>query len=175
MAGGSGEGLGLGVMALNDTKAGMEGLDKESISKVDGESCQTLFEIDPQVIEEASRGSKFYAKKQADQAKVFHQAEQMVASLASFSAAELASARADADLLIEKLRGSRILNKVEVFHIILYKNLECPISITQYSFKGNSACGHGHVLCSGRDEGPAGACRQADGCWWNGNAEHIKL
>ena len=32
MAGGSGGGLGL--MALNDTKAGMEGLDKESISKV---------------------------------------------------------------------------------------------------------------------------------------------
>ena len=129
MAGGSGEGLGLGVMALNDTKAGMEGLDKESISKVDGESCQTLFEIDPQVIEEASRGSKFYAKKQADQAKVFHQAEQMVASLASFSAAELASARADADLLIEKLRGSRILNKVEVFHTGCFISLVPPLKV----------------------------------------------
>ena len=32
MAGSSGGNLGL--MALNDTKAGMEGLDKESISKV---------------------------------------------------------------------------------------------------------------------------------------------
>ena len=129
MAGGSGGGLGLGVMALNDTKAGMEGLDKESISKVDGESCQTLFEIDPQVIEEASRGSKFYAKKQADQAKVFHQAEQMVASLASFSAAELASARADTDLLIEKLRGSRILNKVEVFHTGCFISLVQPLKV----------------------------------------------
>ena len=133
MAGGSGGGLGLGVMALNDTKAGMEGLDKESISKVDGESCQTLFEIDPQVIEEASRGSKFYAKKQADQAKVFHQAEQMVASLASFSAAELASARADADLLIEKLRGSRILNKVEVFHTGCFISLVPPLKVLSVS------------------------------------------
>ena len=134
MAGGSGGGLGLGVMALNDTKAGMEGLDKESISKVDGESCQTLFEIDPQVIEEASRGSKFYAKKQADQAKVFHQAEQMVASLASFSAAELASARADADLLIEKLRGSRILNKVEVFHTGCFISLVQPLKVLSVSW-----------------------------------------
>ena len=34
MAGGSSGGS-LGLMALNDTKAGMGGLDKESISKVD--------------------------------------------------------------------------------------------------------------------------------------------
>ena len=38
-----------------------------------------------QVIEEASRGSKFYAKKQADQAKVCHQVKDMKGSLASFT------------------------------------------------------------------------------------------
>ena len=65
-----------------------------------------------QVIEEASRGSKFFAKKQADQAKVTKQAKEMVASLASFTSPELDSARADADLLIGKLRAARILNKV---------------------------------------------------------------
>lgn len=64
------------------------------------------------MIEEASRGSKFYAKKQADQTKVSQQAKEMVASLASFTSVELDSARADADLLIGKLRAGRILNKV---------------------------------------------------------------
>ena len=65
-----------------------------------------------QVIEEASRGSKFYAKKQADQAKVSQQVKELKASLASFTSLELGSARADADLLIRKLRAGRILNKV---------------------------------------------------------------
>lgn len=40
MAGMSGGGLGL--MALNDTKAGMEGLDKESISKVNESNFESL-------------------------------------------------------------------------------------------------------------------------------------
>ena len=65
-----------------------------------------------QVIEDASRGSKFYAKKQADQAKVSQQVKELKASLASFTSLELSSARADADLLIGKLRAGRILNKV---------------------------------------------------------------
>ena len=87
MAGGSSGGS-LGLMALNDTKAGMGGLDKESISKVNDRAlgctrfCSNVF---LQVIEEASRGSKFYAKKQADQAKVSQQVKEMKASLASFT------------------------------------------------------------------------------------------
>ena len=40
MSGGS-----LGLMALNDTKAGMEGLDKESISKVSKSNIQSPGEI----------------------------------------------------------------------------------------------------------------------------------
>ena len=39
-------------------KAGMDGLDEEKINKV---------------MEEATKGSKFYAKKKADQARTFEQ------------------------------------------------------------------------------------------------------
>ena len=98
------------------------------------------------MIEEASRGSKFYAKKQADQAKISQQAKEMAASLASFTSLELDSARADADLLIRRLRTGRILNKVSNFSQLLR---------AQWLLKGDSACGHGHVLCSSGDEGPA--------------------
>jgi len=97
MAGSSGGNLGL--MALNDTKAGMEGLDKESISKV---------------IEEASKGSKFYAKKQEDQARISQQAKEMKLALDAFTPSELEAARVSADVLIDNLRAGRILNKVIV-------------------------------------------------------------
>ena len=43
------------VMELNDSKAGMEGLDKDKINAV---------------IEEASRGSKFYAAKMRAQERI---------------------------------------------------------------------------------------------------------
>lgn len=46
---------GLKRMALNDTKAGMEGLDVQRIN---------------QIIEEASRGSKFYIHQQTQQDKL---------------------------------------------------------------------------------------------------------
>lgn len=48
-------GRGLKTMALNDTKAGMEGLDVQRIN---------------QVIEEASKGSKFYIHQQNQQDKL---------------------------------------------------------------------------------------------------------
>lgn len=48
-------GSGLKTMALNDTKAGMEGLDVQRIN---------------QVIEEASKGSKFYIHQQNQQDKL---------------------------------------------------------------------------------------------------------
>ena len=46
------------VMELNDSKAGMEGLDKDRINAV---------------IEEASRGSKFYAAKMRAQERISRQ------------------------------------------------------------------------------------------------------
>ena len=90
---------GLGLMALNDTKAGMEGLDKEAISRV---------------IEEASRGSKFYAKKQADQAKLQAQVEELQAALAALPAGELAIARQAADSVVAELRRGRRLDRTIV-------------------------------------------------------------
>ena len=82
------------------------------LSNDHGNPYLVFFQTASQVIEEASRGSKFYAKKQADQMKVSQQAKEMVGSLASFTSAELDSARASADLLIEKLSAGRLLNKV---------------------------------------------------------------
>ena len=90
---------GLGLMALNDTKAGMEGLDKEAISRV---------------IEEASRGSKFYAKKQADQAKLQAQVDELQAALAALPAGELAAARQAADTVVAGLRRGRRLDRTIV-------------------------------------------------------------
>ena len=46
-------------------KAGMEGLDEEKINKV---------------MEEATKGSKFYAKKKADQARTSEQVMQMIST-----------------------------------------------------------------------------------------------
>merc|ERR1719334_2603832 len=77
----------------------MEGLDKEKIS---------------QVIEEASKGSKFYAKKQADQARIQQQVEEMKLSLASLGDSEIAAARVAADLVVERMRRGRELGKTIV-------------------------------------------------------------
>ena len=92
-------GPGLALMALNTCKAGMAGIDREGISKV---------------IEEASRGSKFYAKKQADQARIELQVEEMRQSLACLGRGELAAARLAADMTVARLRRSRRLDRVIV-------------------------------------------------------------
>ncbi len=62
------------LMALNDTKAGMAGLDKDKINAI---------------IEEASRGSKFYAAKQKAQERIDRQVEDMKKSLSRLTAAEV--------------------------------------------------------------------------------------
>ena len=92
-------GPGLALMALNTCKAGMAGIDREGITKV---------------IEEASRGSKFYAKKQADQARIEVQVEEMRQSLAGLGSGELAAARLAADSIVARLRRSRRLDRVIV-------------------------------------------------------------
>ena len=65
------------------------------------------------VIEEASKGSKFYAKKQEDQARISQQAKEMKSVLDAFTLSELEAARVNADVLIANLRAGRILNKVK--------------------------------------------------------------
>ena len=72
-----------GVMSLNCNKAGMVGLDKEKIN---------------QIIEETSRGSKFYKKKQEDQQRIDGQVETLKNSLSRLSEKQLTVARREADL-----------------------------------------------------------------------------
>ena len=70
-------------MSLNCNKAGMVGLDKEKIN---------------QIIEETSRGSKFYKKKQEDQQRIDGQVETLKNSLSRLSEKQLTVARREADL-----------------------------------------------------------------------------
>ena len=72
-----------GVMSLNCNKAGMVGLDKEKIN---------------QIIEAASRGSKFYKKKQEDQKRIDGQVEELKKSLNRLTESQLAVARREADM-----------------------------------------------------------------------------
>ena len=70
------------------------------------------------MIEEASKGSKFYAKKQEDQARISQQAKEMKLALDAFTPSELEAARVSADVLIDNLRAGRILNKVKEATIV---------------------------------------------------------
>jgi len=81
----------VGLMALN-SKAGMEGLDKDKVNAI---------------ISEASKGSKFYAKKCADQVRLDLQIAEMQGALAKLSVEELSTARVAADSLISSLRRER--------------------------------------------------------------------
>ena len=87
------------LMSLNCNKAGMVGIDKEKIN---------------QVIEAASKGSKFYAKKQADQARIDCQAEDMRQAMHSLTHQQLEKARKEADKIVAQLRSERDLSRTIV-------------------------------------------------------------
>lgn len=69
-------GVGLKRMALNDTKAGMEGLDVQRIN---------------QIIEEASRGSKFYIHQQNQQDKLNIRIQHIQQSFHNLTSEEIAN------------------------------------------------------------------------------------
>ena len=71
-----------GLMSLNCNKAGMAGLDKEKIN---------------QIIEGASKGSKFYKKKQEDQLRIDGQVADLKLSLSRLRPDHLLNARKEAD------------------------------------------------------------------------------
>ena len=73
----------VGLMALNDNKAGMTGLDTDKINAI---------------IESASKGSKFYQAKLASQAKIDQQIERLGQQLAALKTADLDRARREADM-----------------------------------------------------------------------------
>ena len=70
-------------MSLNCNKAGMAGLDKEKIN---------------QIIESASKGSKFYKKKQEDQARIDGQVAELKLSLSRLRPDLIQNARKEADM-----------------------------------------------------------------------------
>ena len=74
---------GCGLMSLNCNKAGMGGLDREKIN---------------QIIEAASKGSKFYKKKQEDQKRIDGQVAELQEALGKLSPGQLDRARREADM-----------------------------------------------------------------------------
>ena len=90
---------GLNVMTLNDTKAGMEGLDKEKINAI---------------IEEASKGSKFYEAKAKSQQRIDQQVQKMQKSLSNLTTTSVNRAASEMDALATKLRQDRDLSRTIV-------------------------------------------------------------
>ena len=68
----------LGIMKLNDHKAGMQGLDTARIN---------------QIIEEASKGSKFYLHKQKSQERINAKIAEMKAACAKLTEEQKKAAR----------------------------------------------------------------------------------
>ena len=68
----------LGIMKLNDHKAGMEGLDTDKIN---------------QIIESASKGSKFYLHKQKSQERINKKILDLKSALAKLTEEQRVSAR----------------------------------------------------------------------------------
>ena len=71
-----------GLMSLNCNKAGMAGLDREKIN---------------QIIEGASKGSKFYKKKQEDQVRIDRQVADLKLSLSRLNPDHIEASRREAD------------------------------------------------------------------------------
>eukprot|EP00095_Tigriopus_kingsejongensis_P007038 maker-scaffold1013_size70870-snap-gene-0.18 protein:Tk07038 transcript:maker-scaffold1013_size70870-snap-gene-0.18-mRNA-1 annotation:"dna polymerase kappa" len=94
-------GIGMPLMALNDTKAGMEGLDKAKIEAI---------------IEENSKGSKFYQAKLKSQERITEQVTKMKTSWENLTQHKIDKALAEADRLVEDLRSSRDLSRT-IVHI----------------------------------------------------------
>lgn len=92
-------GVSLAVMALNDTKAGMTGLDKNKINAI---------------IEEASKGSKFYAAKIKSQERIDAQLQKIKSDLAKITEDQLKRAEKDMDALAAHYRESRDLSRTIV-------------------------------------------------------------
>jgi len=89
----------LGLMSLNDNKAGMTGLDKEKIN---------------QIIENASKGSKFYAKQKENQARIDAQIENLKARQGSLTPKEIFLARQEADSYVQYLNQGLDLSRTIV-------------------------------------------------------------
>lgn len=89
----------LSRMALNDNKAGMEGLDRDKINKI---------------IIEASKGSRFYENELKREKQVNQRIEKMLLQKAQITESQLKSAQAQVDRMVSSLENSRDLSRVIV-------------------------------------------------------------
>ena len=80
---------------INATKAGMDGLDKDAINAI---------------IEQASRGSKFFDAKAKAQKRIDAKIESMKSKMNSLSEEAIEVARIKADKLIQEIKSSAEIN-----------------------------------------------------------------
>lgn len=90
---------------VDDTKAGMKGLDKDKINKI---------------ILEASKGSKFYLNEQRREAEIEKRLKTQLANLSQLTESQMAKARLKADELITSLELSRDLSRT-----IVHVDMDC--------------------------------------------------
>ncbi|XP_051961202.1 DNA polymerase kappa [Xyrauchen texanus] len=95
---GFGEGL-LSRMALNDNKAGMEGLDRDKINKI---------------ILEASKGSRFYENELKKEQQVNQRIKKMMEQKAKITKEQMKQAQAEVDKLTSHMESGRDLGSVIV-------------------------------------------------------------
>ncbi|XP_034728397.1 DNA polymerase kappa [Etheostoma cragini] len=93
-----GEGF-LSRMALNDNKAGMEGLDRDKINKI---------------IMESSKGSRFYENEMKREQQVNQRIEKMMLQKAQITEQQLKKAQAEVDRMATELERRRDLSRVIV-------------------------------------------------------------
>ncbi|XP_059155374.1 uncharacterized protein LOC131940665 isoform X2 [Physella acuta] len=86
-------------MALNDNKAGMEGLDKEKIN---------------QIIYEASKGSKFFENEQKKEEQLNQRIKEQQTAVINLSEASLLHGTEEADLLLKILEEQQDLSRTIV-------------------------------------------------------------
>ncbi|XP_068560066.1 DNA polymerase kappa isoform X2 [Cebidichthys violaceus] len=98
VASSKGEGF-LSRMALNDNKAGMEGLDRDKINKI---------------IMESSKGSRFYENEVKKEQQVNHRIEKMMLQKAQITEQQLKKAQAQVERMAAELERSRDLSRVIV-------------------------------------------------------------
>lgn len=89
------------LMSINDTKAGMEGLDKAAINAI---------------IDEASKGSKFYEAKSKAQKRIDAKKEAMTNKMRKLSFEQIKLANHNAEKLIEDLANTEVDHSRTIVH-----------------------------------------------------------
>lgn len=126
----------LGIMKLNDHKAGMQGLDTVKIN---------------QIIEEASKGSKFYQHKQKNQERINTKIAEMKLANSKLTEDQKRIARAKVTQFKVYFCFLIVVNFGNL--IITDGQLGPKVGANKRFNPNNSPCGHGRLLCSRGDEG----------------------